>query len=87
MVCKNLRECRSFDVTIIWNSEEVLYVRAKKKKKKREKGSVIVKKKQSEMEKGRIRVRYVAIIIETMSVIILKIKRQYEQFSVCERPN
>lgn len=86
MVCKNLRECRSFDVTIIWNSEEVLYVRAKKKK-KREKGSVIVKKKQSEMEKGRIRVRYVAIIIETMSVIILKIKRQYEQFSVCERPN
>lgn len=36
MVCKNLRECRSFDVTIIWNSEEVLYVRAKKKKKERE---------------------------------------------------
>lgn len=60
----------------------------KKKKKRREKGSVIVeKKKQSEMEKARIRVRYVAIIIETMSVIILKIKRQYEQFSVCERPN
>ena len=84
VMCKNLRECRSFDN---YNMESWRSVIKRKEKNKEEEKSVFV----NNRAKWKEREELVAFgvesgdsvcsnYIETMSVIILKIERQYEQF-------